>query len=265
MQDFRKVSAADSTSRVSRTPRSSPRQVAPGLALIFDLDGVVVDSMPVHEIAWRQYLESLGIRDEALLARMHGRRNDDIVLDFLGPAADPQSVREHGSAKERLYRELMRHRLQDHMVPGVRRFLEQAVHKRDPAAQKRDVEQKGDAARKCDTPLGLASNAERPNIDFVLDGADLRPYFRVIVDGSQVQFPKPAPDIYLLAARELGVEPCNCIVFEDSPVGIAAARAAGARVVGLLTRERALHNVALSISDFFDPRLERWLSSQQPE
>ncbi len=246
MQDFRKDAPADFISRTSpasnsRRLNSSP--IAPGLALIFDLDGVVVDSMPVHEIAWRQYLESLGIRDEELVARMHGRRNDDIVLDFLGPAADQQSVREHGSAKERLYRELMRDRLQDHMVPGVRRFLQEAVG----------------------APLGLASNAERPNIDFVLDGADLRRYFQVIVDGSQVEFPKPAPDIYVLVARELGVEPRNCIVFEDSPVGVAAARAAGARVVGLLTRESALDNVAFSVPDFLDPRLQRWLSSQQAE
>jgi beta-phosphoglucomutase len=246
MQDFRKVPAPDPISRASlpsNSCRSNSRNIAPGLALIFDLDGVVVDSMPVHETAWRQYLESLGIRDEDLLARMHGRRNDDIVLDFLGPAADQQSVREHGSAKERLYRELMRDRLQDHMVPGVRRFLQEGAG----------------------APLGLASNAERPNIDFVLDGADLRSYFQAIVDGSQVEFPKPAPDIYLLAARELGVEPRNCIVFEDSPVGIAAARAAGARVVGLLTRERSLENVALSVPDFLDPQLERWLSLQRPE
>jgi beta-phosphoglucomutase len=272
MQDSRKVPAPDLISRASHPSnscRSNSSNIAPGLALIFDLDGVVVDSMPVHEIAWRQYLESLGIRDEDLLARMHGRRNDDIVLDFLGPAADQQSVREHGSAKERLYRELMRDRLQDHMVPGVRRFLEQTAQKRDPAAQKSNpaAQKSNPAAQKSnmDTPLGLASNAERPNIDFVLDGADLRSYFQVIVDGSQVEFPKPAPDIYLLAARELGIEPRNCIVFEDSPVGIAAARAAGARVVGLLTRERSLENVALSVPDFLDPQLERWLSLQQPE
>ncbi len=223
--------------------RAAPAAViAPGLALIFDLDGVVVDSMPVHEIAWRQYLESLGIRDEELLARMHGRRNDDIVVDFLGPAADEQSVQEHGSAKERLYRELMGDRLKDHMVPGIRRFLEHASG----------------------TPRGLASNAERPNIDFVLDGANLRSFFQVIVDGSQVERPKPAPDIYVLAARELSVDPHNCIVFEDSPVGVASARSAGARVVGILTREASLAHVALSIPDFLDPQLERWLFSQRP-
>ncbi|HEV2202058.1 MAG TPA: HAD family phosphatase [Bryobacteraceae bacterium] len=216
--------------------------MAPGLALIFDLDGVVVDSMPVHRIAWRNYLQSLGIGGEDLLARMHGRRNDDIVMDFLGPSADQEVVRKHGAAKERLYRELMRDGLEERLVPGVRGFLEQAAA----------------------TPCGLASNAERPNIDFVLDCADLRRYFLVIVDGSQVERPKPAPDIYRLAARKLGVEPRNCIVFEDSPVGIAAARAAGARVVGMLTHEHKFEDVALGVSGFLDPELVRWLSLQRP-
>lgn len=227
---------------LSKASASNLRKVAPGLALIFDLDGVVVDSMPIHRIAWRKYLESLGIRDERLLTSMHGRRNDEIIMDFLGPSADETVVREHGAAKERLYRELMRDGLENHLVPGVRRLLQEA----------------GGA------PLGLASNAERPNIDFVLDGANLRPYFQVIVDGSQVERPKPSPDVYLLAARGLGVAPANCIVFEDSPVGVAAARAAGARVVGLLTHERSLEGVTLTVPDFLDPQLDRWLPAQRP-
>ena len=209
------------------------------------MDGVVIDSMPVHELAWRKYLESLGISDEDLLARMHGRRNDDIVLDFLGPSADLTSVQEHGAAKERLYRQLMSDQLEQQLVPGIRPFLQATSG----------------------LPVGLASNAERPNIDFVLDGAALRPHFQVIVDGSEVRHPKPAPDVFLKAAHELGAQPANCIVFEDSPVGVAAARAAGMRVVGLLTHERSLPHVELSVANFLDPRLHHWLriEAQQPQ
>jgi beta-phosphoglucomutase len=215
----------------------------PGIALLFDMDGVVIDSMPLHEIAWRKYLQSLGISDESLLARMHGRRNDDIVLDFLGPSADLKSVQEHGAAKERLYRQLMRDQLEQQLVPGIRPFL-QAVSA---------------------LPLGLASNAERPNIDFVLDGAGLRSHFRSIVDGSQVRHPKPAPDVYLKAAQQLGVQPSACIVFEDSPVGVEAAVSAGMRVVGLLTHEPSLQHVELAVPDFLDPRLHHWLHAQASE
>lgn len=212
-----------------------------GLALIFDMDGVVVDSMPIHRAAWSQYLDSLGIPGEDLLARMHGRRNDEIVLDFLGPSADQKAIEEHGAAKERLYRQLMRDRLENQLVPGVRSFLQQASA----------------------APIGLASNAERANIDFVLDGSGLRPFFSAIVDGSQVERPKPAPDVYLRAAHELGVAPRNCIVFEDSPVGVRAAHDSGMRVVGLLTHERSLDHVDLAVDDFLDPRLCDWLPQQQ--
>jgi beta-phosphoglucomutase len=219
------------------------RSLAPGLALIFDLDGVVVDSMPIHELAWQRYLELLGIEASGIASRMHGRRNDEIVRDFLGPEADPREVFAHGAAKERLFRELLRARLGEHLVPGIAAWLERA----------------GDA------PVALATNAERANIDFVLDGANLRPYFQAIVDGSQVSRPKPAPDIYLRAAGELGIAPRNCIVFEDSPVGVAAARAAGMRVVGVLTQASPLYGIALAVPDFTDPSLDRWLSAQRAE
>lgn len=223
-----------------QAPASLFRPISPRLALIFDMDGVVIDSMPVHEIAWRKYLESLGVAADDLLARMHGRRNEEIVLDFLGPSADLKSVQEHGAAKERLYRHLMRDQLERQLVPGIRPFLE----------------------RSAGLPIGLASNAERPNIDFVLDGAGLRPYFHTIVDGSQVRDPKPAPDVYLKAALDLGTKPANCIVFEDSPVGVEAARSAGMRVVGLLTHERSLPHVEFAVADFLDPRLTHWMDAQ---
>ena len=114
-------------------------------------------------------------------------------------------------------------------------------------------------------PIALATNAERANVDFVLDGGRLRPYFDAIVDGSQVERPKPAPDVYLRAAELLAVPPRNCIVFEDSPVGVAAAVAAGMRVVGVLTHPAALDGIRLSVANFLDARLDSWLSAQSPE
>jgi beta-phosphoglucomutase len=217
--------------------------IAPGLALIFDLDGVIIDSMPLHEVAWRRYLESLGIDASPIAARMHGRRNDEIVREFLGPEASDAAVEEHGAAKERLYRAIVGRSVREHLVPGVAVWLERAAG----------------------APVALATNAERANIDFVLDGAGLRRFFRAIVDGSQVMRPKPAPDIYLSAAMDLGIAPRNCIVFEDSPVGVAAARAAGMRVCGILTHARALEDVHIAARDFTDPRLEEWVSMQRAE
>jgi beta-phosphoglucomutase len=221
--------------------------LAAGLALIFDLDGVVVDSMPVHQAAWEQYLESMGLPTSDLASHMHGRRNDEIVMDFLGHSADPKLVEEHGAAKERLYREMMRERMlrespAAQLVPGVAAFLESV----------RGV------------PLAVASNAERANIDLVLDGAGLRKYFRAIVDGSEVARPKPSPDIYLRAANALGVAPRNCIVFEDSPVGISAACESGARVVGIQTHASNLSGVQFQARDFTETALHAWLCEQLP-
>jgi beta-phosphoglucomutase len=217
--------------------------LTPGLGLIFDLDGVIIDSMPFHRRAWQRYLEVTGIGSGDNLDFMHGQRNEEIVRGLLGPEADLQTVMAHGAAKEKMYRDMLRERLGEHLVVGIAEWLEHVSG----------------------APIALATNAERANVDFVLDGGGLRPYFGAIVDGSQVDRPKPAPDVYLRAAELLEIPPRNCIVFEDSPVGVAAAVAAGMRVVGVLTHAAALDGIRFSISNFLDARLDAWLSAQGPE
>ncbi|HEY4364108.1 MAG TPA: HAD family phosphatase [Bryobacteraceae bacterium] len=225
--------------------KTAELSLARGLALIFDLDGVVVDSMPAHTLAWQRYLERLGIPGEDVSTRMHGRRNDEIVRDFLGPCVPGDVVFEHGAAKERLFREMMAPHLMERLVPGVDDFLARASSPPAPA------------------PVALATNAEPANVNFVLQGTGLGRWFPVVANGTHVKNAKPAPDIYLYAAKELNIEPRNCIVFEDSPVGIAAARAAGMRVAGIQTHSEALEFVDVAVRDFRDPELERWLATQQ--
>jgi HAD superfamily hydrolase (TIGR01509 family) len=216
-------------------------RIASGLGLILDLDGVIVDSLPVHETAWDDYLKRIGMHAPGLMQRMLGWRNEEIMRELLGSDANHAEIIRHGAEKEKLYRELMRDQLFDRLIPGIREFLESVPG----------------------VPLGLASNAEPANIDFVLDRAGIRRYFSVIVDGSQVIHPKPAPEVYQLAARKLGIAPENSIVFEDSVVGIAAARSAGCRIVGILTQKIPLKDVDLEIQDFRGPELEPWLAAQQ--
>jgi HAD superfamily hydrolase (TIGR01509 family) len=107
----------------------------------------------------------------------------------------------------------------------------------------------------------LVTNAEPANVNFVLDGSGLRRYFDALVTGDDVQLPKPHPDIYLRAAELLRVAPSDCVVFEDSPIGVAAALAAGMRVVGVATSEPDLAGASLMIADFTEPSLETWLES----
>lgn len=205
------------------------------------MDGVIVDSNPVHRKVWAEYNRRFGVEtDENMQQRMYGRRNDDIVRDFLGAHLADEEVRAHGAAKERLFRDTIRTGLEETLVPGVRDFLE----------------------RHRGQPIGMATNAEPANVEFLLDAARLRPYFRAVVDGHQVSHAKPHPEIYLRAAELLGVEPRECVVFEDSLTGIEAARAAGMAVVGVTTSHEELPGVALAIRDFNSPVLEPWLATR---
>ena len=217
----------------------SPRTAA-GPALIFDMDGVMIDSNPAHREAWEVFNRRFGLETtEAMHQRMYGKRNDEIIRDFFGDLP-PGEVAARGAAKEVLYRELIGERIESMLVPGLRQFLE----------------------RNTALPKALASNAEPANIHFLLDRAALRPYFPVVVDGHQVRQPKPDPEIYLLAAALLGMAPADCLVFEDSHAGVAAAQAAGMRVVGLLTTHRHLPGAAFTVDNFLNGDLQSWLRDQ---
>jgi beta-phosphoglucomutase family hydrolase len=210
--------------------------------MIFDMDGVMVDSNPIHREAWAAFNRRYGVETtEDMHRRMYGRRNDDIVRDFFGADLPPEEVIVRGAAKEEIYRELIGERLEEALVPGLRDFLE-----RYRAAA-----------------MAVATNAEPANVDFLLDRAGLRPYFRAVVDGHQVTHPKPHPEIYLRAADLLGVPPANCIVFEDSETGVAAAQAAGARVIGICTTDGNLPGTNFSVDNFLSRKLDAWLNAQQ--
>jgi beta-phosphoglucomutase len=219
----------------------TPPPLAPGLALIFDMDGVIVDSNPLLRIAWEAYNRRYGLETtEAMHAFMYGKRNDDIVRRFFGAHLPDAEVHAHGAAKESVYREMAQSRLEQLLVPGIREFLE--------------------AFR--NTPMAVASNAEPENIGLILDGAALRPYFKAVGDGHQVANPKPHPEIYLRVADQLGVAPMNCIVFEDSLTGVQAGLAAGMRVVGFRTTHDDLPGTNLTVDNFLSRDLRRWLATE---
>lgn len=190
--------------------------------------------------AWEDYLQPFGIRVDDLESRMHGRRNPELVRDLFGEGMPADIVVKHGAAKERLFRKLLANDIERFRIPGVVPFIK----------------------RHANVPKAVGSNAERANVDFILDRLALRPYFQAIIDGSEVTRPKPFPDIYLLAAERLHVEPSRCIVFEDSPTGVAAALAAKMRVVAVETIPTDFSGVDLVVRDFQDAKLEPWLLAQ---
>ncbi len=207
-------------------------------AFIFDMDGVIVDSNPLHRESWAEYNRRQGVETtEEMQQRMYGKRNDMIVRDYLGAHLTDAEVFAHGAAKEKLYREMLGPRLAETLVPGLRGFLE----------------------RHGETPKAIATNAEPPNVEFVLHEAGLKRFFRAVVDGHQVPNPKPHPDVYLRAAELLGIPPAHCVVFEDSHGGVAAGVAAGMRVIGITTTYAELPGTSLLARDFNDPIIETWL------
>lgn len=212
-----------------------------GLALIFDMDGVIVDSNPLHRVAWTEFNRRQGLETtDEMLERMYGRRNDQIVRDFFGDGLTDDVVFAHGAAKEQIYREMLADRIEASLVPGLRSFLDLVT----------------------DVPKAVATNAEPENVEFVLQRAGLRDYFRVVVDGHQVSRPKPDPEIYLRAASLLGIPPANCIVLEDSHTGVAAAKAAGMRVIGVGTTYVNLPGADIMTDNFCNGILVSWLRAQ---
>jgi beta-phosphoglucomutase family hydrolase len=207
-------------------------------AFLFDMDGVIIDSTSLHTEAWRAYTRQHGIETHDIERRMLGKHNAEIVRDFFGNTALPEhAVAEHGANKEKIYREMMRPVFEQQLVPGVIDFVR----------------------RHRSHPMGVATNAEPENVEFVLGLAGIRDCFGAIVNGHDVPRPKPYPDMYLKVAVLLGVQPGQCVVFEDSHTGVAAARGAGMRVVGVKTTVPEFDGVDFAVINFLEPELETWL------
>ena len=198
-------------------------------ALIFDMDGTVVDNMGVHEEAWSAWHDREGLPFDGgtFFARTAGRTNAEIIA-ALYPERTVEEIARLGEAKEAVYRELYGPRVK--AVDGLTELL--------GAAENRGLR------------LALATAAPPPNIALVLDALSLRARFEAIVSPALGLRGKPYPDIFLHAAQQLGVPPSRCLVFEDAPLGVEAARRARMRVVALTT--------TLGLSDFaaFDNVIE---------
>ena len=181
-------------------------------AVIFDMDGVIVDSEERHERAFRAVVREIGYDDKLALrfADYIGRSDQVLWVDFVARHQPPQSIKElHAMKRER-------------MVELIRR--EQPLFDGLPAL----VEKL--AARYV---LGLASGSERAVVEAVLDIGRLGRFFGAVVTDSEITHGKPAPDIFLRAAELLKVPPQSCCVIEDSKPGVAAALAAGMEVIAI--------------------------------
>lgn len=218
-------------------------------ACIFDMDGTLINNMGWHAQAWQQLLTENGLpfdRDE-FSRRTAGKINTEIIPEVFG-AITAARLEELSNRKESLYRELYTPHRQP--LAGAREFLA--------------------ACQKLGVRLAVATSAPPANVEFILDGLDLRHFFQAVITAADITRGKPDPEIFLKAAAHLGVAPQNCLVFEDALNGLEAAHRAGMKVVGLATVNapelmRGLPSVVAVHTDFggLEPQdlLEQHLTS----
>jgi beta-phosphoglucomutase len=201
-------------------------------AVIFDMDGTMINNMPYHKKAWQVFLQKHGISltEEAFHHKISGKKNDQIFELVFGRRLHKDEELQYTEEKEALYRELFKPDIAE--IAGLTELINQ-------------LHAKG-------VKTAIATTAPAKNRQFALKELGLEGKFEVILGDEHVRHGKPDPEIYLLTAQKLGVKPHDCLVFEDSPPGIASGKAAGMTVVGILSSHKAdeLHNADYTVKDF---------------
>ena len=188
-------------------------------AFIFDMDGTMVDSMPWHAKAWVEFAQrrNMALDVPELMRRTTGRNAFECACELIGREVTQTESAEITHEKESIYREMFGAAFTE--VAGFRTFAAKA------------------AARGLRIAVGTAG--DRHNIEFVMSRLQMNPLPLAIVGGDEGLPGKPQPDIFLEAARRIGVAPEHCVVFEDAPFGIEAARRGGMRAVAVCTTHSA--------------------------
>ncbi len=181
---------------------------------LFDLNGTMIDDMHYHIKAWHKILNDLGAKlsMEQMKEECYGK-NDELLERMFPGRFTALEKNKMSFEKERAYQQAFRPQLK--LINGLPGFLE--------------------SAKQNNIKMAIGSAAIMFNIDFVLDGLGIRRNFDALVSADDVSFSKPHPETYLVCAAQLGVNPADCIVFEDAPKGVEAAANAGMQCVVLTT------------------------------
>jgi HAD superfamily hydrolase (TIGR01509 family) len=184
--------------------------------VIFDLDGVIVDSHPIHKQAWKTFFCSLGkqVSDDELVFVLEGNKRDDILRHFLGELTD-QQLMDYGARKESLFKHSANGL---RTIDGLMPFLDQI--------------------EKEHMPIALASSASRSRVHYMLERLHLRGRFRVVITGDDVIKGKPDPEIFRLTTDGLAMQPRQVLVCEDSVSGIDAAKKLGMKCLAIAASGR---------------------------
>lgn len=220
-------------------------QLRPSLqlqAVVFDMDGVIVDSHPAHRFAWKQFLRKLGkeVPESELDFIMDGRKREDILVHFLGPLSAEQLER-YGKMKNDLFWQAAS---KVRPVPGAFEFI--------------------DRVHKAGITMAVATSASAGRTYPILTRAGLLNSFRAVITGDDVRKGKPDPGIYRLACQRIHCSPEAAVAVEDAASGIRAAKAAGLKCVGIARNgsrdQLAAAGADCVLQDFVDITLRRFHS-----
>lgn len=183
-------------------------------AVIFDMDGVIVDTNPFHKETINQFCKKYGFKltDEELRTKIYGRTNHEWIPALFGTLTQ-EELEAYAFEKEQMFREAYAAHIKP--VEGLVAFLDMLMQN--------------------NIPRSIATSAPRANVDFVLNGTGIGKYFDIILDESMVTNGKPHPEVYIKSAKALNLPNAQCIVIEDSLSGIQAGKAAGSKVIGITT------------------------------
>lgn len=200
---------------------------------IFDMDGVIVDNHHFHFKAWMELSQKYHFPLDAEIYKKHynGKTNKDLFKWIYNGNISDDEIQKLATEKEENYRRAFIKEMRP--VDGLVLFLEELKHK--------------------NFKIALGTSAPTANVDFVLDGLNLRHFFDVIIDGTQVTQGKPHPEVYLKCIEGLRLGAHECVVFEDAILGIEAAKNAKSSVVGVATshaREELMDFASIIIDDF---------------
>jgi HAD superfamily hydrolase (TIGR01509 family) len=218
-------------------------------AVIFDLNGTMINDMHYHEVAWHDvFVNQLKapLTFEQVRLQLYGRA-DEIFHRIFGPGKfSKDEIDAITNNKEETYRTEFLPHLK--LINGLDAFL--------------------DKLRSNGIPLAIGTAAPRLNVDFVLDNLKLRHYFHAVIGPNDVNVSKPHPEVFLKAANRLGFPADSCVVFEDSPKGIEAAARAGMKAIGVTSyhssEELKNENLLFTIEDYTDKMLGHFLQAQFP-
>jgi beta-phosphoglucomutase len=184
-------------------------------AVIFDMDGVIVDSNPIHKTALILFCKQHGfnLTDSELRNKIYGRANKDWLPELFQFDLSPEEYEKLGKEKETLFRKMYDPIIKP--VTGLINFLEKLQLNKIPCA--------------------VATSAPPENVEFTLNKTGTRKYFKTIVHEKMITKGKPDPEVFLKTISEIGFPPAKCVVIEDSLAGIEAAKSAGTKVIALTT------------------------------